>query len=78
MKTLQHFILLYIFFYEKGALILNDIFFFPLLFYMSLKVSDQLVEALPETVWGITPVHFSHEFSAQDFQNKLLRTLFSV
>ena len=49
MKILQHFFLLY-FHYEKGALILNDIFSFPLLLYISLKVSDQLVEALPETV----------------------------
>ena len=75
MKIL-HFFLLY-FHYEKDALILNDIFSFPLLLYISLKVSDQLVEALPETVWGITPVHFSHEFLAQGFQNKLLRILFT-
>ena len=74
MKSLQHFFLFY-FYYEKGALNLNDIFSFPLLLYISMKVCDQLVEALPETVWGITPVHFSHEFLAQDFREKILRTL---
>ena len=72
MKSLQHFSLLY-FYYEKGALNLNDIFSFPLLLYISMKVCDQLVEALPETVWGITPVHFSHEFLAQDFREKNIK-----